>query len=729
MILIIVALLFGFIAVSYIYNILATEIQNVKSIPLKQIQMQFDAKLLEAGNLLNQIMLDDEISLSAIEDLDNNIIGSGTVLKIRNKINKMQNEAIHDIFIYYKNSDRIVSSNNTSFGSKMYFETCYASSGLKYQEFLDELQRININRTFYLGKERGYVVIAQSLPVLKHKNYSVTAVCVIKNTTTKNILEGAIGDGEITIVFDKIGNILASSNLGYALKILNEITDIKKYEGQGYFTKKINNEDCVINISSSPLTMCKYVSIASINAYLGVLSTVRLFCIVVTISFTILSLALIYLLTKKNYLPISKLVDTVKEKISPSKNSDIKNEIDFIGSFIDTALHKENLLKDLLREDFLNKAIQGEIPFEQDINETFQEHGIKLLSDNFSVILLKIETSNGNLNSYIYVIESIFKELIKEENPVFALYTADDLYTCILNTSFKSDEYIDELCKKLTLSFKNRFGITCTISYGGNNTGWQGLSQSYKEACKALEFRIIYGIGNVISYKNIIEKDFTYNFDFRKNTENLILSYIKTGKLQVDELIFQITEKCFENKICIPDEYKCFYYDMNDIIRKIIQNLRAEGLNSNVELIINLSNCEDLKHYLSELNNVFSQLRKEYLELTENTTMNEEYTTICFQVKKFIDKNYSNYDLGVSHIGSKFNMAPPYISKIFRDYEGVSIPDYINAVRHKKAKELLRDTNMPIKNIAKEIGFLSSTVFIRTFKKMESITPGTFRKM
>lgn len=53
----------------------------------------------------------------------------------------------------------------------------------------------------------------------------------------------------------------------------------------------------------------------------------------------------------------------------------------------------------------------------------------------------------------------------------------------------------------------------------------------------------------------------------------------------------------------------------------------------------------------------------------------------------------------------------------------------ISKVRIMKSKELLSSTSLNIKEIAEATGFISSTVFISTFKKYEGITPGQYKQV
>ena len=80
-------------------------------------------------------------------------------------------------------------------------------------------------------------------------------------------------------------------------------------------------------------------------------------------------------------------------------------------------------------------------------------------------------------------------------------------------------------------------------------------------------------------------------------------------------------------------------------------------------------------------------------------------------------------------IGEELGVSSVEMSKVFRERYNSSIPDYISTVRIRNSKEDLRETNKSIKDVAAENGFLSSTVFIATFKKIEGITPGKYRDL
>lgn len=68
-----------------------------------------------------------------------------------------------------------------------------------------------------------------------------------------------------------------------------------------------------------------------------------------------------------------------------------------------------------------------------------------------------------------------------------------------------------------------------------------------------------------------------------------------------------------------------------------------------------------------------------------------------------------------------------YFSPVFKEVAGMGIQDYLIRTRINKAKDLLSNINLTIKQIAYEVGFRDPNHFSRTFKKETGITPTNWR--
>lgn len=81
-------------------------------------------------------------------------------------------------------------------------------------------------------------------------------------------------------------------------------------------------------------------------------------------------------------------------------------------------------------------------------------------------------------------------------------------------------------------------------------------------------------------------------------------------------------------------------------------------------------------------------------------------------------------DSCADHIGSN----PFFLSKSFKQVTGKNFIDYLTGIRMDKSKELLRESNLKINDIAEQVGYQHS-YFNRIFKKQEGMTPSRYREL
>ena len=77
----------------------------------------------------------------------------------------------------------------------------------------------------------------------------------------------------------------------------------------------------------------------------------------------------------------------------------------------------------------------------------------------------------------------------------------------------------------------------------------------------------------------------------------------------------------------------------------------------------------------------------------------------------------------------ELNIGYSWFRRVFKSYTGLSPGQYYIQLKIEKAKELLRNENIPIKNISFELNFQSSFYFSTIFKEKVGMNPSEFRKL
>lgn len=100
---------------------------------------------------------------------------------------------------------------------------------------------------------------------------------------------------------------------------------------------------------------------------------------------------------------------------------------------------------------------------------------------------------------------------------------------------------------------------------------------------------------------------------------------------------------------------------------------------------------------------------------------------IVYAIKEIIEKNFSDITLSLQSIASLLKMSPAYVGRVFRQYEQVSVGDYLTGYRLEKARDLLTNSDYNVKEIADYLGFSNASYFITLFKKKYGATPKEYR--
>ena len=95
------------------------------------------------------------------------------------------------------------------------------------------------------------------------------------------------------------------------------------------------------------------------------------------------------------------------------------------------------------------------------------------------------------------------------------------------------------------------------------------------------------------------------------------------------------------------------------------------------------------------------------------------------EIMNFVQANY--IDITLDDLAENFFLSKPYLSKYIKEKSGMTFGDLVKKIRMKKAKALLKSSNMTVENIAMSVGYQNVEHFNRLFKKAYDMTPMQFR--
>ena len=100
---------------------------------------------------------------------------------------------------------------------------------------------------------------------------------------------------------------------------------------------------------------------------------------------------------------------------------------------------------------------------------------------------------------------------------------------------------------------------------------------------------------------------------------------------------------------------------------------------------------------------------------------------IVERIKNIVRDEYRS-DIGLEDIAERVNLAPAYLSYLFKKETGANLVKYITDYRMEQARKLLEDEELKIVLVAKACGYENQPYFNRLFKNYYGMTPRQYRE-
>ena len=190
---------------------------------------------------------------------------------------------------------------------------------------------------------------------------------------------------------------------------------------------------------------------------------------------------------------------------------------------------------------------------------------------------------------------------------------------------------------------------------------------------------------------------------------DVVFSDIKMPEMDGIELIARLREQNPSALCVIVSGYSDFEY------------ARAAIQNSAVDYLLKPVNPEELSALLKRLETML-MAREQALAPRREASAGE----VVENVMLYLRQNYDR-QIDFAAVAEAQAVSAPYLSKLFHDHAGTSPSRYLTDLRMRKAKKLLLDSQLSIKEIAARVGYPDPFHFSKSFKNAVGMSPAQFR--
>lgn len=199
--------------------------------------------------------------------------------------------------------------------------------------------------------------------------------------------------------------------------------------------------------------------------------------------------------------------------------------------------------------------------------------------------------------------------------------------------------------------------------------------------------------------------------ELEKNPPDVLFSDIRMPGYTGLEVLEKLQEKGIETKVVFISGYAEFEYAQKALALKAYDYL--------------LKPIEQ-----EQLNKVLERIAAEYAkdESHDTAAQEEEISlTVIRQIVQEIQERFTE-NITLTDLAEKYGISTSHLSGLLKNELKLPFSEYITARRMQRAKELLKDENLSIAQVAEQTGYNDYFYFTKVFKKTTGITPSKYRK-
>ncbi|CAG7633115.1 HTH-type transcriptional activator RhaR [Paenibacillus solanacearum] len=273
----------------------------------------------------------------------------------------------------------------------------------------------------------------------------------------------------------------------------------------------------------------------------------------------------------------------------------------------------------------------------------------------------------------------------------------------------------------VTRTVRKYLRMSLSVGIGQAADSISGLPSSFEEAKIALANRLYEGYDRTIRYGEVKERDRLRGADAEAWKSELVGSLdgpdISSCRQAAERWAAWVREH--------PAAPESVYTFADGIIEEYTRILMARGMKKPAELDnytehwLNMMDLDDVRELLI-------RVAEAIVSGTEVHKSTKEYQ-LAQRIIGFMEAHLHE-PIGLQDIAEFVHLSTSSVSSLFKQETGFTIYEYLTKTRIDHACKLLLATDLKIADIAVQVGYQNENSFIRSFRKLMSVTPGKYRE-
>jgi len=294
----------------------------------------------------------------------------------------------------------------------------------------------------------------------------------------------------------------------------------------------------------------------------------------------------------------------------------------------------------------------------------------------------------------------------------------EEAQTILLTLPFKDQEVHKLEIVRIQAMLSEECNIRTMACIGSSYSSVGDIRLSFQEAVRTSRYRYSADKNNCIIFSDTGE-DSAFSRSYPTKEVQSFYNALAQGSTEVIlDKIREISRLMdgFTISLC-----RCIYCDLSF---GIFHHFQAQNPVPplSTELLDNINNMLETQE-MREIKRLMELLEKSFLDISDK----DKSLNLIDRVRQYIDDHFHESSLSIVEIADNLDISAGHLSRSYKKESGETLLNYINNKRIEKAKNLLIDTDKPLQEIVRAIGYLDVSSFYRKFKSTEGLTPGAYR--
>lgn len=393
-----------------------------------------------------------------------------------------------------------------------------------------------------------------------------------------------------------------------------------------------------------------------------------------------------------------------------------------------TALEEQKLVA---RASVFARLLHGSYVASPEMASLLASVGLRLHGRHFSVVLVSLESAKhadahgGRFEAGKLILRQLIHECISDAVFVYD-YSESQLVFVFEGSQTQLGNYHRDRKRKIDeLSALVEPHCAAAFYVGGVYSQIVDISYSLEEARAAMGPGAEPAPGRIVYFESTNATGASYRYSHA--AELRLENAVRAGDVEaLNSVVAQIrTENLQRRQLPLPMLRHLLYAVAGTYVRLLdetrdVAETGLAGRLSEMEVKIQNESGSETFNYLHSL----------LIELTKlfGDRRRDRHYELERRIKEHIHRHFSDPMLGVPAIASTVDMSESYISHFFKEHAGINVSTYIESVRMEHAIRLLKQAQIPIKQIVTLTGYNSLTSFSRAFRRANGISPAEFRR-